>query len=117
MNLMSFQSSRISPLVPLGTTHGTMENARLHREEMVDVANEIVDKKMKELLPQIYQEAYTNAYQSFMEDLTFDVTTCVKVAFDNGEIILNDQRNQRIIAERIMEELSKQIRAKLTLSI
>ena len=47
MNLMSFQSSRISPLVPLGTTHGTMENARLHREEMVDVANEIVDKKMK----------------------------------------------------------------------
>ena len=52
-----------------------------------------------------------------MEDLTFDVTTCVKVAFDNGEIILNDQRNQRIIAERIMEELSKQIRAKLTLSI
>ena len=57
MNLMSFQSSRISPLVPLGTTHGTMENARLHREEMVDVANEIVDKKMKELLPQIYQEA------------------------------------------------------------
>ena len=113
MNLMSFQSSRISPLVPLGTTHGTMENARLHREEMVDVANDIVDKKMKELLPQIYQEAYTNAYQSFMEDLT----TCVKVAFDNGEIILNDQRNQRIIAERIMEELSKQIRAKLTLSI
>ena len=51
MNLMSFQSSRISPLVPLGTTHGTMENARLHREEMVDVANEIVDKKMTELLP------------------------------------------------------------------
>lgn len=117
MNLMSFQSSRISPLVPLGTTHGTTENARLHREEMVDVANEIVDKKMKELLPQIYQEAYTNAYRSFMEDLAFDVTTCVKVAFDNGEIILNDQRNQRIIAERIMEELSKQIRDKLTLSI
>ena len=52
-----------------------------------------------------------------MEDLAFDVTTCVKVAFENGEIILNDQRNQRIIAERIMEELSKQIRAKLTLSI
>ena len=52
-----------------------------------------------------------------MEDLAFDVTTCVKVAFDNGEIILNDQRNQRIIAEHIMEELSKQIRAKLTLSI
>ena len=83
----------------------------------IDVANEIVDKKMKELLPQIYQEAYTNAYRSFMEDLAFDVTTCVKVAFDNGEIILNDQRNQRIIAEHIMEELSKQIRDKLTLSI
>ena len=75
------------------------------------------NKKMKELLPQIYQEAYTNAYQSFMEDLTFDVTACVKVAFENGEIILNDQKNQRIIAEHIMEELSKQIRAKLTLSI
>lgn len=117
MNLMSFQSGRISPLVPLGTTHGTMENARLHREEMVSVANEIFDKKMAELVPQLYQEAYTNAYQSFMEDLSFDVTACVKVALENGEIILNDQRNQRIIAERIMEELRKQIRRKLTLSI
>lgn len=57
MNLMSFQSSRISPLVPLGTTHGTMENARLHREEVVDVANEIVDKKLDSILPQLYQEA------------------------------------------------------------
>ena len=63
------------------------------------------------------QHIVAMTYRSFMEDLAFDVTTCVKVAFDNGEIILNDQRNQRIIAERIMEELSKQIRDKLTLSI
>lgn len=117
MNLMSFQSSRISPLVPLGTTHGTMENARLHREEVVDVANEIVDKKLDSILPQLYQEAYTSAYQSFMEDLSFDVTTCVNVALSSGEVILNDKRNQRIIAEHIMEELRKQIGSKMTFSI
>ena len=117
MNLMSFQSSRINPLVPLGTTHGTMENARLHREEVVNVANEIVDKKIDSILSQLYQEAYTSAYQSFMEDLSFDVTTCVNVALSSGEVILNDKRNQRIIAERIMEELRKQIGSKMTFSI
>ena len=46
--------SKANPLVPLGTTHGTMENARLHREEVVDVANEIVDKKLDSILPQLY---------------------------------------------------------------
>ena len=62
-------------------------------------------------------EAYTSAYQSFMEDLSFDVTTCVNVALSSGEVILNDKRNQRIIAERIMEELRKQIGSKMTFSI
>lgn len=117
MNLMAFPSGRVNPLVPLGTTHGTMENARLHREEVVGVANEIVDKKLDSILPQLYQEAYTSAYQSFMEDLSFDVTTCVNVALSSGEVILNDKRNQRIIAERIMEELRKQIGSKMTFSI
>lgn len=56
-------------------------------------------------------------YQSFMEDLSFDVTTCVNVALSSGEVILNDKRNQRIIAERIMEELRKQIGSKMTFSI
>ena len=104
MNLMAFPSGRVNPLVPLGTTHGTMEN-------------EIVDKKLDSILPQLYQEAYTSAYQSFMEDLSFDVTTCVNVALSSGEVILNDKRNQRIIAERIMEELRKQIGSKMTFSI
>jgi len=46
MNYMSFSTSKINPMVPLGETHGTIANARLHREEMVEVANEIADKKL-----------------------------------------------------------------------
>lgn len=76
MNLMSFQSSRISPLVPLGTTHGTMENARLHREEVVNVANEIVDKKIDSILSQLYQEAscFTNELIPQIEHVIFPIS-------------------------------------------
>ena len=112
MNLLSFQSSRISPCVPLGTTHGTMGNARLHREEMVEVANEIVDKKMERLLPQLYQEAYRAAYQQFIEDLSFDVKTCVNVMLENGESIFKDSKTQQVLAEHVMAEIKKQMRGK-----
>jgi len=49
--------------------------------------------------------------------LAIDVTTCVEVAMENGEAIFSDQKTQRVIAERIMSELKKQIEGKMILTI
>lgn len=117
MNILSFHSGKINPYIPLGTTHGTMANARLHREEMVDVANEIVDKKLEQLLPQLYQEAYHDAYQRFVENLSFDVETCVNVMLENGDSIFKDSKTRKVIANRIMEEIKKQMRDKWTVEL
>ena len=96
------------PVLTSGKRDGHGGNAVEHKMMMEAIANEIVDQKLKAAIPDIMQEAYSNAYQQFCQDLTFDVTAAVQIAFANGQSIFNDSRTQKVVAENIMKEIKKQ---------
>ena len=85
-----------------------------HRSEMKEiaeeVANEICDRKIEQCIEELYKAAYTEAYAAFINDLNFDVETCVNVALENASSILNDRRTQKVLAEHIIKEIKKNIK-------
>lgn len=91
--------------------------AREHRREMEDVANDICRQYFTEELSQILDKAlerklneiYKASYNSFIDNLTFDVETAVNIAFRNGENIFNDKRAQQVVATHVMNEIKRQM--------
>ena len=100
------------PIITDGTRDGHGGHAAEHKYMMESIANEIVDQKLKTIIPELQQEMFSKAYQQFCQDLTFDVTTAVEIAFENGKSIFEDSRTQRVIAERVMNEIKKQMDGK-----
>ena len=74
---------------------------------MEQIAEVIAQKKITEMIPQIYQSAYINAYNDMVNALSFDVTTAVSVAFANGAQIFYDSKTQKVIADAVMQEVRK----------
>lgn len=115
---------RVSSGFPIIANHGTIENAIAHRREMEDVANsifdqkiglyvnDIIDQKLEEKSEEVYQQAFGNAYKAFMNNLAFDVQSCVNVSMQDGKTIFEDSKTQKVIADNIMREIQKQMRGK-----
>ena len=78
-----------------------------HRAEMEQIAAQIAERKIAEMLPEIQRAAYISAYNDVVNALSFDVTTAVSVAFENGAQIFYDSRTQKIIADAVMREVRK----------
>ena len=78
-----------------------------HRAEMEEIAARIAQQKILEMIPEIQKAAYISAYNDIVSALSFDVTTAVSVAFENGAQIFYDSRTQKIIADAVMREVSK----------
>ena len=78
-----------------------------HRAEMEEIAERIAQQKIMEMIPELQKAAYISAYNDIVSALSFDVTTAVSVAFENGEQIFYDSRTQKIIAEAVMREVRK----------
>ena len=78
-----------------------------HRAEMEEIAERIAQQKIMEMIPEIQKAAYISAYNDIVSALSFDVTTAVSVAFENGVQIFYDSRTQKIIADAVMREVRK----------
>ena len=78
-----------------------------HRAEMEQIAERIAQQKIMEMIPEIQKAAYISAYNDIVSALSFDVTTAVSVAFENGAQIFYDSRTQKIIADAVMREVRK----------
>lgn len=78
-----------------------------HRAEMEEIAARIAQQKIMEMIPEIQKAAYISAYNDIVSALSFDVTTAVSVAFENGAQIFYDSRTQKIIADAVMREVRK----------
>ena len=78
-----------------------------HRAEMEQIAAQIAEKKIAELIPDIQRSAYISAYNDMVNALSFDVTTAVSVAFENGAQIFYDSETQKVIADAVMREVRK----------
>lgn len=74
-----------------------------HRAEMERIAQQ----KIMEMIPEIQKAAYISAYNDIVNALSFDVTTAISVAFENGAQIFYDSRTQKVIADAVMREVRK----------
>ena len=90
-----------------GTQDGHGGRAAEHRAEMEQIAAQIAEKKIAEMIPEIQRSAYISAYNDIVNALSFDVTTAVSVAFANGAQIFYDSKTQKIIADAVMQEVRK----------
>lgn len=52
---------------------------------MIRISEQIAEKKIAEIVPEIQRAAYMQAYNDFVRELSFDVITAVDIAFENGE--------------------------------
>ena len=74
---------------------------------MEQIAEQIAQKKIAEMIPEIQRTAYISAYNDIVNALSFDVTTAVSVAFANGAQIFYDSKTQKVIADAVMQEVRK----------
>ena len=86
-----------------GTQDGHGGRSAEHRAEMEQIAQ----KKIAEMIPEIQRSAYISAYNDIVNALSFDVTTAVSVAFTNGAQIFYDSKTQKVIADAVMREVKK----------
>ena len=86
-----------------GTQDGHGGRSAEHRAEMEQIAQ----KKIAEMIPEIQRTAYISAYNDIVNALSFDVTTAVSVAFANGAQIFYDSKTQKVIADAVMREVRK----------
>ena len=81
----------------------------MHRAEMEQIAEKIVQDKMAEVLPELYRTAYISAYNNLIQRLEFDVTTAVSIGLENCGEIFFDSKTQKVFAEAITKEIQKQL--------
>ena len=76
---------------------------------MAQIAEEIADRKIAAIVPQIQTAALQQARDDLLHSIAFDVETVVEVAFQNGEKIWRDSKTQKVVAESIMREIRKRL--------
>ena len=91
------------------TQDGHGGRAEEHRAEMERIAEEIADRKLAAIVPQIQATALQQARDDLLRAIAFDVETVVEIAFHNGEKIWRDSRTQKAVAESIMQEIRKRL--------
>ena len=92
------------------TQDGHGGRAEEHHREMAQIAEQIVQNRIAEVIPEVRRAAAEKAYSNLLEALSFDVTSAVNIGFENGEKIFSDSKTQKIIADAVMREVRKQLK-------
>lgn len=74
------------------------------------IAEQVVQQKLNDVIPEIQRAAYSTAYNDFVNTLSFDVGSAVNIGFANGEAIFKDKKTQKVVAEAVMNEVRKQLK-------
>ena len=97
-------------------SHGTLENALQHKRMMEDIANEIVNKALKQYsealetkLVEMQKEAYRQAIDDFLSAIEYDITSVVSLGIEGCNEIINDSKTQKYISDHIMQEIKKRL--------
>lgn len=80
-----------------------------HRREMEQIADAIAQKRIAEIIPEIRRNTAEQTYNNLLEALSFDITSAVRIGFENGEDIFRDSKTQEIVANAITREIRKQL--------
>lgn len=83
--------------------------AEQHRAEMEQIAEQIAERKIAEMIPEIQRAAYVSAYNDMVGTLEFDVTSAVSIGLENCGTIFYDSKTQKVLAEAVMREIRKRL--------
>lgn len=101
-------------------THRSIENALNHKNMMESIANDIVEQALEEYelqrkeifdneIKELLKNAYREAINDFMEAIRYDIESVVEIGFDGCEQIFKDKKTQKIISDRIIQEIYKKL--------
>lgn len=76
---------------------------------MAEIAEQIVQQRLTEIIPEIQRAATEQAYNNLLEALSFDITSAVNIGFENGESIFKDKKTQKMVADSLMREIRKRL--------
>lgn len=100
-------------------SHGSIQNAINHKRMMEEIANEIVSQalvRFEEEFSKKIEEQQKMIYRQVLEDvlqaLEYDVESVVSVGIDGCKEIFYDKKTQKIISDRIMQEITKKLKTK-----
>lgn len=85
--------------------HGGM--AEEHMEEMVQIAEQIAEEKIKAMVPQIVREIYMQSLEDELRGLRYDIETIVEIAFNDGREIFQSSKARRAVSDAIYKEILK----------
>ena len=76
---------------------------------MEQIAEQIVERKIAEMIPEIQRAAYVSAYNNLIGALEFDITSAVSIGLENCGTIFYDSKTQKVLAEAVMREIRKRL--------
>ena len=85
--------------------HGGM--AEEHREEMVQIAEQIAEEKIRAMVPQIVREIYMQSLEDELRGLQYDIETIVEIAFNDGREIFKSSKARKAVSDAIYKEILK----------
>ena len=88
-----------------------------HKREFEQVANDIFDKKLQAILPEIEQSAYNRALTDFLSALKIDITSIVTVGMTNGREIFYGEKCQTAIMNAVMNEVRSALNGTYTIGL
>ena len=91
------------------TQDGHGGRAAEHRAEMEQIAEQIAERKIAEMIPEIQRAAYISAYNNLVGALEFDITSAVSIGLENCGTIFYDSKTQKVLAQAISKEIQKQL--------
>lgn len=91
------------------TADGHGGHSAEHRAEMEQIAEQIAQRKIAEMIPEIQRAAYVSAYNNLIGALEFDISSAVSIGLENCGTIFYDSKTQTILAEAVMREIRKRL--------
>lgn len=83
------------------TQDGHGGHAYEHHQEMRKIAHE----EIKNTLPQVYKEAYSQAMHDLLNALRADISTIVDISLSTGEQIFHSEQLKHALLENLYREI------------
>ena len=89
-------------------THGG--HAQEHREEMAEIAQQVVIKTVPPMVEEICAKLWNEAVERLIGAIEWDIQEVVSVAFDDMGEVFHSEKFRKVLSKRIMESIKKNIK-------
>lgn len=89
-------------------THGG--HAAEHREEMAQIAQQVVIKTVPPMVEEIFAKLWNEAAERLIGAIEWDIQEVVSVAFDDMGEVFHSEKFRKVISSKIMEAIKKNIK-------